>query len=428
MSKRWFLVALVMMFVFGTTLVSAQDSSGTLVLGQPSSAQITTAGQTLRFDYTLAETSQVSLQALSDSVPLKITIVQGDAVVAAEPNPSNALTVSLDTVLAAGAYVVEVGATNDATGLVILALQSETPLTITALGLGQRVAGTLDAATPLLLYRFDALSEPGFLYVDTGASDHGVSLRLVNTATGQVSAQASPDLLGVRWRIPTGAAYRVEVGGDDLSQNVQFSVCVTPISAGGCEGGDVSAQLPATAAPVATVVSSTCTVTPNVAGGVNIRQSATTNSSIIGKLPGNASADVVGVAPDRSFYNIRYNGIDGWVAQFVVIASGDCGSVGVVNPPPIPTQPPLPTQVAAPTMSGPCLIVLTAPTYVYTTTTATMENLFDQVQGGQLIPIGRLADNSWWQTNDYGAWIPTSAFGDTVQISGNCDNLPIVSP
>ena len=244
MRKRWFLLSLVALLLFGVTAVSAQESSGTLVLGQPSSAQITAAGQTLRFDYTLAETSQVSLQALSDSVPLKIAIVHGDTVVAAELNAANALSVSLSSLLAAGSYVVEVSATNDATGLVILNLQSETPLTVTPLGQGQRVAGTLDTATPLLLYRFDALSEPGFLYVDTGASDHGVSVRVVNEVTGQTSAQSSPDLLGVRWRVPAGSAYRVEVGGDSLSENVQFSVCVTPISVGGCEGGDVAAQLP----------------------------------------------------------------------------------------------------------------------------------------------------------------------------------------
>ena len=77
---------------------------------------------------------------------------------------------------------------------------------------------------------------------------------------------------------------------------------------------------------------------------------------------------------------------------------------------------------------GPCLITLTQPTFVYTTTIAQMDYLFDQVQGGQLLVIGRLADNSWWQTNNYGAWLPASALGSTAQIGGNCDSVPITAP
>ena len=144
----------------------------------------------------------------------------------------------------------------------------------------------------------------------------------------------------------------------------------------------------------------------------------------------------------RDSYNILYNGINGWVSASVVITNGDCSAVPTVNPPaPIvptaapPTVTPIPAQptVAAPqptaTQSGPCYISLTGDTRVYQIPNADISNLFDEVgAGGQLIPTGRLADNSWWHTNYGGAWIQTSAFGSTAQVNGDCSTLPIVSP
>ncbi len=416
--------------------MSAQDTSGTIVMGQPAVGQIQSAGETLRYDYTVEELHQVTLQALSDTAQPTVSILRDGAVVAAETNAEGASTVTLAALLAAGDYVVEVGAANGTTGLIVANVLSETPVTMTPLTVGAPITGSLSATAPAAFFSFSALAEPAYLYVDSDSAGSGVHLRFGDSATGKTVAESSADVLGVRYRFGAGSqGYTVEVSTDSAAETASFSICLTPISADGCGGQGsaptVAPPLAVTATPVDTLipptapVSAACTVTPNVAGGVNIRQSATTNSSILGQLPGGASADVIGIAPDRSFYNIRYNGIVGWVALFVVNSSGDCGSVAVVNPPLIPTQPPAPTQAAP---SGPCLITITAPTYVYTTTIATMDYLFDQVQGGQLLPIGRLADNSWWQTNNYGAWLPASALGSTAQISGNCNSVPITSP
>jgi hypothetical protein len=122
------------------------------------------------------------------------------------------------------------------------------------------------------------------------------------------------------------------------------------------------------------------------------------------------------------------------VALSVVTTSGACGSAPVIAPPPIivPTQPPAtpmpPTAPPPPTASGPCLVTINSPTYVYSTTNDDIGNLFDQLQGGELIPIGRLANNSWWKTNYYNTWIKTSTFGQTASVSGDCSSLPVVTP
>jgi hypothetical protein len=74
------------------------------------------------------------------------------------------------------------------------------------------------------------------------------------------------------------------------------------------------------------------------------------------------------------------------------------------------------------------LLTLNSPVYVYTQPTAQVDYLFDQVQSGELIPVGRLSDNSWWKTNYGNAWVQTNLFGGSITVSGNCGGLPVVSP
>src|SRR5690606_6511019 len=108
-----------------------------------------------------------------------------------------------------------------------------------------------------------------------------------------------------------------------------------------------------------------------------------------------------------------------------------------VNPPQViapPTATPPPTNTPVPAThtpeppSGPCLITVNSPTNVYTTTIEVVDYLYDQLQGGELIPVGRTADGAWYKTNYANAWLPTHVIGHTVSRSGNCNNLPVVSP
>ncbi len=433
------LLAVIVTLVAGCLMVSAQGaSSGTLVLGQPLPNQIE-AGGILTYDYTVVQPSQVTIQALGDTVQPSISLLRVNTIVATQPNADGALTASLTTLLDPGTYVVQIGAANNTAGLVVVFLQSEVPISSTTLTPGALLNGVVNTAAPLVLYRFNALVEPAFLYVESASPSSGVSVQLVNTASGQISGQLAPDLLGGRWRIaPGSAAYQVEIRQSAAGSADAFTICFAAVSTGGCEAGSTTPPPPPTAQqpePAPTVETTACIVTAAAAGGVNIRQSATTSSIIVGRLPNGVAVNALGISPDGQFFNIIYAGINGWVALSVVTSSGNCADVQIVNPPPIvypPTATPAPTQpptaAPPPTQSGPCLISIGSPTYVYTTTIADQSNLFDQLQGGELIPVGRLADNSWWKTNYNGAWIQTSTFGSSASLSGDCSNLPIVSP
>ncbi len=107
------------------------------------------------------------------------------------------------------------------------------------------------------------------------------------------------------------------------------------------------------------------------------------------------------------------------IIAVLVIAAIIIGGIAIANQPD-------PTPTATP---APCLITITTEQLVYTRPEADPSYIFDEAQMNyQLVPTGRLADNSWWQTNYNDSWIETSAFGVSAETSGDCANLPIVFP
>ncbi len=443
-GKYWLVViCLALTLGFASALAAQETSTDALQIGQPAISYVASPEVTVSYVYELAAPLAVTLQAIGDSASPRIAIYQDGALVASQPNNEGALIVNLTTFLNAGSYLVEVGVAGTEPGMVILIVQSETPATITSLNSGMAVFDEVTVQSPLALYSFAALLEPSYLYIDSGLEASGPNARLVDMASGAIIGSIDASMLGGRFRLPAGATtFQLEITHDASTTLLPFTVCFTAVSAGDC--GTQAA--PTAQTPIETPVSDVCTVTPN-SGGANIRQSASVGALLIGALPGGASAEVLGISPDSSFYNISYNNLNGWVALSVVNASGNCAGVPVVNPPAVipqptpvpPTNTPAPTATPAPptntpvplspTPAGPCLITMTGAQLVYTTPNAIPDYIYDQVQAGyQLIPVGRLADNSWWKTNYANAWIETSAFGSTAQVSGDCSMLPVVTP
>lgn len=410
----------------------AQDTNGTLTPAQPASMQMV-SGDVFLFDYTLEQASRVVLQAISGTAQPTVSIQQSGVEVAAQPNVEGAFAVELDTVLGGGSYVIEVAGANNSSGLVILSVQSQTPLPVTPLTPGVAVAGTLTAEVPVVVFEFSQLAENAYLYVDSLLPDQGTAVQIVDMTTLTAAAGSKAPIVGARFQFaPGGNVYQMQVGSAPILIDTPFNVCLVPVSVGSCSG--VVSPQPTTVTITIDPAPAACTVTPTSGGGVNIRQSATTNSIIVGALPTGQNANVLGVTPDNSWFNIEFSTIFGWVASAVVTANGDCSNLPTIQPP-MPIQPPTPTPLPtntpapiAPAPSGPCLFTLTAPTFVYTTTIAQVDYLYDQVQSGELIPNGRTADGNWYRLNYASSWLPASAIDQTVSRSGNCANLPTVSP
>ena len=149
-NKRWWIILLAtaLMLCLIVTVSAQGATNGTLTFGQPSSGQIS-AGQTLRFDYPLAQTSTVTLQVLSDTAQPTITILRDGSPVASALNNQAQFTVSLTSLLDAGSYVVEVGSLNNTAGVIFWLYSHETPVTATPLTPGSPIGGGVSTDTPL---------------------------------------------------------------------------------------------------------------------------------------------------------------------------------------------------------------------------------------------------------------------------------------
>jgi hypothetical protein len=428
LQKYFRFALLVTILIFLVLPATAQDELR-LTAGQPTAANITTPGESVRLAYTLTAARAVTLQALSQTVPPVLTVFRGDVVVAEQPNVESALIVTLDAFLPAGEYAVEVRAPqgSTATGSVFLAVQSDMPMVPLVLTRGAPLQGEVSAQLPVALYAFDRLDVPAYLYVDSLLVDSGVAATLVNVQTGAASASLTPDLPGARLTIPAGIGqYQIEISFSSSGDSQPFRLCLEAVASGECSGGGsvVSPQVEPTS-------SAGCFVTPNFAGGANIRQSTSTSTAVLIVLPGNATADVLGTSPDGAWYNVTYNGVTGWVALSAITANGVCSGLTVFTPPVVPTQiPPTPqptVQVQPPTPSGPCVVRFNAPELVYTQPTLLPDWIYDQVpQGGEIIPTGRWnSDPSWYKTNYAGAWWQNRS-GTAGVISGNCAALPLI--
>lgn len=433
------MIGLLALLMIGGGALSAQD--GTLTAGQPAAVTIAAPGAVQQLAYTLPDARAVSIQALSQDAQPTLTILRDGQIMGRSANIEGGQVVTLDVFLSGGDYIVEVGAANNTVGNIIVVVLSEIPITPSPLPLSTPVQDEVSFERSLLVYSFNALTEPAYLYFDSMLPTVGVEMRVVNQFSGRVMAQFDGEALGARVTIPAGGAgYQLEViHGGDSSQ--PFSVCYTPVSAGGC-GAAVVAP-PAITPEVGP--GAACVVTPNLPGGANIRQTTSTSAPILIGLPGGATAPVLGISPDGGWYNVLYNGVNGWASTTAVTASGDCAGLAVNNPPaivatavptstPVPpaaTQdlaPPGPAPTATPVPSTSCLVTFSAPEFVYTRPSEVIDYLFDQVvAGGELILIGRWdQDPSWYKSNYGGAWWK-DAPGKSGVFSGNCAGLPLVS-
>ncbi len=430
------LFILSLLLIVGVVTVHAwQTDGGELITGQPAFGNITTAGSTLTYSFSLGDSRAVTLQVIGEVTQPTITILKSGQSVANQPNAEGSNIVSLTALLDAGTYTVQVGTINNTVGSVIVVLQSATPVITGQLPIASVVSGQVTAEAATATYNFTALPEPAFLYFENTLPTGGANINLKNMTTGTENVVNGADVSGTRFRILAGStAYEVDVTFTGTDQAQTFTLCLTLVSASSCEAGSVPTTNTTGDIPFATPEASNpsaCIVTPLNSNGANIRKTADTASPVLIGLPNGEVASVIGISPAGNFFKVIYKNVNGWVAQVAVGSSGDCTGIPVVNPPvfvPTPTPTPIP-PTKQPEPTGPCLITISDKVLIYTQPDAKPDYIFDQVQQGyQLIPTGKLHNNSWWKTNYNGAWIETKHFGHEAKVSGNCKNLPVVSP
>lgn len=449
MPKKWIAALCMMVCLIAPLTGFAQEDApvtdGVLSFDLPPVIVEIPAGETRTYTYTLSDAQIVQLQAFGETAQPTLTIRRGETVIASDLNAAGAFTVRLQTALDAGDYIVEVGTTNNTSGQVILIVIAQQPILSQSLLPDVPVSAGLDDSNPLARYVANTPPDAAAqLLIEAIGEGAGLVVTVSDHATGDTVASFRAPLYRAIFALPVQAAtYTIDVGRAAEGEQT-YAVCLEIALSGACEARDsTSADLAIpTVVPLTTPLVPTptapaaCTVTPN-APSVNVRQSASTNAPIVGALSTGMSGVVVGISPDGAWYRIEVGALSGWVSLSVVAVVGNCANVPVVQPPPFaappatvappsPAPPPA-TAVQPPTPSGPCLIRITGELLIYTVPNADPSNIQDEMQPGyELIPIGRLADNSWWQTNYANSWIETRFFGDRAQVSGDCRALPIV--
>lgn len=151
---------------------------------------------------------------------------------------------------------------------------------------------------------------------------------------------------------------------------------------------------------------------------VNLREAPTTESAVIGIMPFNATATALARSENGSWLLVSFDGIQAWVARWLVILNGDPAHLPVDNPLPVasgptatprpgggatatprpgasPTPPPTPLPNVTPLPAG--ALTVRAPFRVNVRSAPVSDApVSAQLAFGEVVPvIGRNAGNNW---------------------------------
>ena len=344
-KKLALLFSLVLALALAALPIAAQDIVTSLIIGTPLNGAIENAeaGDLFRLETDMPQAVTLQVMSQTPGFAPSFRLIDGNGlVVQVAENATAQMILDRQIALSTSNLYLEVGSANGVTGsyLVVL-LPSAFATGPTPLALGQSVSGSIDNATPEAMFGFNAPVDQGArLLVDSLSPNRGVTVSLRDGLSGELLALSNMRFGGVDFDIRAGSgSYFLEVihTGTDAAEG--FTVCYV--------GLNTQTSCAETVAPAA------CAVTP-AGAAVNIRAGNSTDFAIVGTLPAGESAAVTGQAGGASWYQVAYNGLNGWVAASVVTASGDCVNAPVVAtpvPPVVVTQAPPAVETQAPTVT-----------------------------------------------------------------------------
>ncbi len=253
----------------------------------------------------------------------RVEVVANDAIIATlqTPNADGALSFSLPTQTwqppGPGVYSISVTAfradgSNSAPAQVSIQVLSEADVRATAAG---RAAASSAETTAIAAAPSD----------NAAANTATTTAPTTNAVVQPTSQQAAP----------TTAQQAAPPTAPQLPSNTPQPTAPPPTA------------IPATATPAVPQAVNSSDVFVNIRSGPS-----TLFNPAIGNLPPAASADLLAVNPDRSWYRIRYAAptgtITGWVFAQLVSTTGDLSALAVESGPPIPTLTPTPPPTAIP--------------------------------------------------------------------------------
>jgi hypothetical protein len=347
-------VLLLLIVALGFVFLSAQAQDDGLDPGENAFGEITTPGETQFFALNVNTPATVEIEILGITAGFQpiVTVTDPGGLVVQTVSSSGEANVFLEVALTTiGLYTLEVSGANGSTGEFVVSVRAGEPLIPpTPLTVGELVTGSVDEAAPLARYSFGAFAADVLrLHITSQLSNSQPFIALQDAETGEIIAQGSLRLIGMSFRIPTGSTqYDVLLSHTGATGAEVFTICLE-METGSvrCPGSAAPTSVPPTLVPVilpTLPTSGVCVLATVSTTSVNIRQAPNLNAAILGQLPFNATATVLGRLADASWYYVNYNGITGWVSATVVRTGGNCTVLPtVVAPTNTPTRTPTPT-------------------------------------------------------------------------------------
>ncbi|MEO8393027.1 MAG: SH3 domain-containing protein [Chloroflexota bacterium] len=348
----WLVVSsLICLLLIGALIVSAQATPPSILIGENQTSSLTDASSTSLFSVTVTTPQNINVLILATSpsfAPAFRVIDPNNAVIFDAANAqAQTLIQSPVTLASLGTYLIEVRSANNSAGQFTLSIQPGAPFNPPIpLPLQQLVTATVDPQNPQKIFSFTALSTDAlFVEATSTLPTSGPIIRLVNAdasdPTGNTFGLANAHLTLARFRMPMGTThYLLDVTHSGSTFPETVTICLWPEHGASCAGSGGTGVVPLNPTAVATQnTNGTCscefTATGIRGGNVDI-YTLPGPSTMIGQIPPNTTAQVIGELPDHSWIEVNYNGVIGWVWSGSVFISNTCLGIPVITPTPPP--------------------------------------------------------------------------------------------
>jgi SH3 domain-containing protein len=367
-KKTWVLTILMWALFLNIFTVNAQGGDILINIDQNQPGEISQIQPSTSYIVGVTQPQMITVQVLAITTGLTPTFSIYDpsgVAIYSSNNQSLSIVSTTQAFMSPGVYRIVVSSGIGQVGQFLISLQGggtlQPPQNIL---IGQVVNGAVSAESPILMYTFSASPSTVLrLTIQSSQVNSSPTILLQDANTGETLGSANARLLGAQFRIPASAIvanYRVQINYSAGAQQ-NFILCLESEGANAiCPTATTSSAPPTIPTPTplpATLVplSSTgpCVVAPARNGRVNVRSAPSTSNSILGQLTANATLPVTGKLRDSSWYQVSFNGIEGWISGSVIRLGGQCSGVPIVSSSPAPTSAPAnPTTIAvAPTQS-----------------------------------------------------------------------------
>ena len=344
--------ALICILLIGALIVSAQ-ATPSIPIGENQTSSLTSASSTSLFSVTVTTPQNINVLILATSpgfAPAFRVIDPNNAVIfdAANVQAQN-LVQSPVTLASPGTYLIEVRSANNSPGQFTLSIQPGAPFNPPIpLPLQQLVTATVDPQNPQKIFSFTALSTDAlFVEATSMLPTSGPVIRLVNAdasdPTGNTFGLANAHLTLARFRMPIGTThYLLEVTHSGSTFPETVTICLWPEHGASCSGSGSPGVVPLNPTAVATENPNgtcTCEVTAITSRGTTVDIHVLPGPSlVVGQLPPNTPAQVIGETPNHLWVEINYNGVIGWVSAGALLINNTCPGIPVITPTPPPNR------------------------------------------------------------------------------------------